>query len=382
LIVCLNVFPKEKGERNVRMVRSKKVRLLLVLVAVVAAVGLVAAAGGQKKRGDTSAETAEPKLVETITVTPGKAGRHSEFSGVLQAGEESMVSFEVAGRILEMRVSEGDEVKEGEVLARVDAAEYNLQMTQAKAGLDKAQVNYWQAKEDYARMEQLHAAGAISQLDFENAKNRLSVAEADLFQAQQSLALLQDKALLKSPVSGTILNKLSAVGQLVSPGVPVYRIGRLDPLKVVLPVPDKDVAAWRAGDEVILSLYGRTRKGKVARVFPSTNQGTGTVGVEVSVPNTEQDWLPGQVVNATRAAAMKKGLFVPVGAVINRGEEKPYVFLAAAGKAVKTPVTIGELYGDRLEILSGLKPGDQVIVKGADLLFDGDPIEQPGGTGK
>ncbi len=209
--------------------RGKKARLLLVLVAVVIAVGLVSAAAGQKKHGGADPETAEPKLVETITLVPAEAGRDAELSGVLQAGEEAMVSFEVAGRILEMHVSEGDEVKEGEVLARVDAAEYSLQVVQAKAGLDKAEVNYRQAREDYARVQQLHAAGAVSQLDFENTGNRLAVAEAGLVQARQSLALLQDKTLLKSPVSGKVIGKLSAVGQLVSPGTPVYRIGGSTP---------------------------------------------------------------------------------------------------------------------------------------------------------
>ncbi|MFZ5898116.1 MAG: efflux RND transporter periplasmic adaptor subunit [Bacillota bacterium] len=201
-----------------------------------------------------------------ITLVPAEAGRDAELSGVLQAGEEAMVSFEVAGRILEMHVSEGDEVKEGEVLARVDAAEYSLQVVQAKAGLDKAEVNYRrQGKITPAYNSSMPREP--SRIDFENTGNRLAVAEAGLVQARQSLALLQDKTLLKSPVSGKVISKLSAVGQLVSPGTPVYRIGRLDPLKVVLPVPDKDVAAWRARDEVILSLYGRTRRGKVARVF-------------------------------------------------------------------------------------------------------------------
>ncbi|TEB07775.1 Swarming motility protein SwrC [Pelotomaculum schinkii] len=100
--------------------------------------------------------------------------------------------------------------------------------------------------------------------------------------------------------------------------------------------------------------------------------GTGTISVEVEVPNPRRDWFPGQVVKASRTAAMKEGLFVPVEAVLSRGEEKPYVFLAVGDKAVKTFVTTGELFNNHLEILSGVKDGDQVVVKGADRLFDGD----------
>jgi multidrug efflux pump subunit AcrA (membrane-fusion protein) len=131
---------------------------------------------------------------------------------------------------------------------------------------------------------------------------------------------------------------------------------------------------------ITLSLYQEKREGKVVRIYPTTNQGTGTISVEVEVPNPRRDWFPGQVVNASRTAAVKEGLFVPVEAVLSRGEGQPYVFLVVGDKAVKAFVTTGEIFNNQFELLSGVKDGDQIVVKGADRLFDGDLIKQAGGA--
>lgn len=358
-------------------------RFKLVLGSVVAVL-VIAIAGyglwGHKQVDGVSAGEPEPRLVEIVTVQNGKEARYTELSAVLQAGEEALVSFEVGGRIVQLLPGEGDYVQAGQVLARVEATEYDLQVSQVQAGLEKAQVNYQQAVDNHGRMEQLHSAGAISDKDFEGVQAFLAVAEADYNQAQQAMALLQDKAQLRSPVSGTVIAKLASAGQLVGPGTPVYRLGQLDPLKVILPVPDREITSWQVGEEVELLLYGQSRSGKVLRIHPAASQGTGTIGVELRVANTARDWFPGQVVSAVRTAEAREGVFVPVAAVINRGEEQPFVFVDVDGKAAKRQVTTGELFGNKLEILDGLEAGDRLVVKGAGQLFAGDSIQQPGGN--
>ena len=84
---------------------------------------------------------------------------------------------------------------------------------------------------------------------------------------------------------------------------------------------------------------------------------------------------------AGRAEA-REGIFVPAGAVINRGEAKPYVFLVTDGKAVKRSVTIGDLFGGQMEVTSGLEPGETLVIRGAHRLFEGDGVVLPGGSGK
>jgi RND family efflux transporter MFP subunit len=358
------------------MSKNKTNHVFVILAAVLILITL--AACGSKKDKQAALET---KLVDISTVRHEKMALLSELSAALEPGEESSASFEVAGRILEMTRKEGDQVGAGEVLARLDATDYSLQVNQTGTALDKAQVAYQQAKDDLSRAEQLFKQSVIASVDYESAQNRFAIAERDYFQARQAYGLISpDKSLLKSPISGTVIAKLSSVGQLVGVGTTIYRVGQIDPLKLKLPVPDRDILSWHTGDVITLSLYQEKREGKVVRIYPTTNQGTGTISVEVEVPNPRRDWFPGQVVNASRTAAVKEGLFVPVEAVLSRGEGQPYVFLAVGDRAVKTFVTTGEIFNNQFEILSGVKDGEQIVVKGADRLFDGDLIKQAGGA--
>ncbi|MFZ5632368.1 MAG: efflux RND transporter periplasmic adaptor subunit [Bacillota bacterium] len=361
------------------MVGGKIVRAALVLVLLMA-LGAVAACG----KKDKAEPAVEARLVETVLMQVEKASRYSELSGTLQPEEEALLSFEAAGRIVEMAYREGDRISAGDLMASLDAAEYSVQVAQAKTGLDKALVNYQKAKDDFARMDQLYNQGALSKSDFENAQNRLTVAEKDYSYAQQAYSLVagagpgSGKDRLRAPIGGTVLAKLSSAGQTVGIGTPVYRIGRIDTLKVVLPVPDYEISLWKVGETVALTLYKDNREGKITRIFPTTSQGSGTIGVEVTIANPNRDWFPGQVVRAVRAVETREGLFLPAEAVMSRGEGKPYVFIANGETAVKTHVTTGDLIGTRLEITSGLKAGDRVVVRGADLLSDGGVIKQAG----
>ncbi|WP_019121020.1 efflux RND transporter periplasmic adaptor subunit [Brevibacillus massiliensis] len=400
-----------------------------------AVIGSMLVTACSSQGSDSADSLRDVKKVQVTQVKREPSVRTFELSGTLEPSEEATVSFEVPGRLVELGRSEGDKVKAGEVLARVDTSDLSLQLAranagveqagaslaevtngareqeiaQAKAALDKATVAYNQAKSDYERFEVLYQQDAISQNDYENMKNRLVLAEKDLQTAEQAYSLVTqgarqevreqtrsaydlaviakeqaalslDKTRLKAPIEGTVIAKYSSVGELINAGTPIYKIGNIDALKVVLPVPDKEIAAWRTGDSVTLELYGEKREGTVSKIYPATNQSTGTIGVEVSVPNPQHDWYAGQVVVAHRKLAGSPSIFVPVEAVISRGEEKPFVFLAVDGKAVKTHVTIGELHDNKLEISSGLQEGDSLIVKGVDRLFDGDPVESAGGS--
>ncbi|MGO0063746.1 efflux RND transporter periplasmic adaptor subunit [Brevibacillus fluminis] len=399
--------------------------------------GLVVTTAACSQKDNPTAQQApvDAKQVEAMPVKPEKVGRISELSATLQPYEEATISFEVGGRITQLAKEEGDAVKAGEVLASLDSQDYSLQLAladttvkqsgavlskvnngareqellQAKLLVDKATIGYQKALDDFNRVQKLFKEQAVSQNDLDNAKDALDIAQKDLESAKQSYSLttqgarVEDKAAqrstydqalvakqqaartlsktqLASPIQGTVLAKLNAAGQMVSPGAPVYKIGMIDTLKTVLPVPDYEIGAWKVGDSVEVALYDQKRTGKVAKIYPATNESTGTIGVEITIPNPKHDWFAGQVVKASKTIEGKTGIFVPAAAVISQGEAQPYVFVVNGGKAVKTSVTIGELIQNKLEITSGLKEGEQLVTKGADRLFDGDAIELTGGA--
>lgn len=319
--------------------------------------------------------------MQVTPVSTLKTENRTDLASLLEASEETLASFEVGGRVLELLLEEGDIVKLGDHLARLDASEYSVQLAQAETALHNAQIAYQQALDSYKRVETLYAAGAVSKTEFENARDRLAVAENAKQLAERSLDMVDGKDWLKAPIQGVVINKLVSKGQLVSAGTPAYRIGQIDELRVMLPVPDYEIKLWNIGDQVTLTLYGESREGKVTKINPATNTGTGTIGVEVRLSNPKHDWHPGQIAQVSRKFNGQTGLFVPVQSVVNRGEKDPYVFVAVNGKALKKPVKIGSISGQYLEITSGLTMGEQVISRGADRLFDGDRIET-GGTGE
>ncbi|MEK5140719.1 MULTISPECIES: efflux RND transporter periplasmic adaptor subunit [Paenibacillus] len=307
---------------------------------------------------------------------------------------------------------------------------------QAQATVDKAQSAYNKAKTDSERTQKLFEAGAATASDNENARLNATAALKDLEQAKESLSLLlegataedhqsaqasfqdalagkskalaaseqaaasqkqahanYEKALvakgqaelalsrtrLTSPVNGVILDKIVNTGDLVASGQAVYRIGSIDRLKVMLPVPDSEIKDWKKGQQVELALYEETRQGTVSNVYPSTSTDTGRVNVEIVINNPQRDWLPGQVIKAAQQVTDKNGILVPAEAVINTGS-KPFIFKDIQGKAVKTPVELGnQVVDNQLQIVSGLREGERIIVKGAENLFDGNAIQSEEG---
>jgi len=413
-------------ERNKRITTIKTILLLSMSLGLTGCSHAVTTA--VLHQTDTNA-----KPVVAAPVQIKKLATVSELSGTLEPMEETTLSFEVAGEIQSMKGKEGDTVAAGEVLAQLNSTDYSLQVAlagadvsrasaalakvrngsreqeklQAKAALDAKKISWEKTIKDYQRMEQLFKKGAISQVEHEHAKNALELSQKDYDATKQSYLLVVEgaraediastqasyqtavvsqsqaahtlaKTQLKTPISGTILSKMADVGQLANAGTPVYRIGHISQLKTVLPVPDKEIAAWHAGDIVELSLYGQKRTGKVTKIYPATNQQTGTIGVEVAVDNRQQNWFAGQVVSAKRTLSQKEGIFVPTEAVMSRGSE-PFVFLLKENKAVKTPVALGTFLESQMEITRGLQPGDIFIAKGGDRLLDGDFVTVEGG---
>ncbi|MBC9785605.1 efflux RND transporter periplasmic adaptor subunit [Heliobacterium chlorum] len=398
--------------------------------ALILSFSMLLTACGKDKASENNARS-----VEVITAAMNTQHLNSEFSGTLQGLEEATLSFEVGGRIASTLVKEGDSLSTGTVLAQIDPSDYALdldaasaaasqssanlrqiengatsyEINQAQATMEKARANLDRVKTDFDRYKVLYESSALSKKDFESAQTQLTVAENDFTYAEQvyqnvlhgardevrdqtqavyeqslsrqkKAALTLDKTRLKAPFSGTVIAKLTNAGQLVNAGTAVYKIASIGTLKVVIPVPDREIANWQKGDTVTVDLYGQKRDGQIKYIYPSASQSTGTVGVEIWMDNPNHDWLSGQVVHVYHKAKEKEALWAPVRSVVRRGAEKPYLFVLHEGHAVKRLVDIGDLINDQLEIKSGLQPGEQIITSSVERLFDGDavtPLDQP-----
>ncbi|MZP29181.1 efflux RND transporter periplasmic adaptor subunit [Heliobacterium undosum] len=379
--------------------------------------------------GKSDTPESAARSVEIVTAAMSSQQLNGEFSGTLQGLEEAVLSFEVGGRIASTLVKEGDNIPAGGVLAQIDPSDYALdldaaaaaaaqsgaslrqvengatafEVKQAQATMEKARANLDRLKADFERYKVLYDSGALSRRDFESAQTQLTVAENDFTYAEQvyqnvlhgardevkeqtqavyeqslsrqkKAALTLDKTRLKAPFSGTVVAKLTNAGQLVGAGTAIYKIAAIDTLKVVIPVPDREIGDWQKDGTVTVDLYGQKRDGKIKYIYPAATQNTGTVGVEIWIDNPNRDWLAGQVVRVNHVNKVKEGLWTPVQSVVRRGQDKPYVFVLQEGRAVKRFVEIGELINNHLEVKSGIQPGEQIITSGVERLFDGDAV--------
>lgn len=404
----------------------KKWKILLPIVITMVVILLIVV---NKNEQQAVVSQNDAKAVGVWEAKKEKLANLFELSGTLQPIEEVIVSFEVGGRILTLYHKVGDVVKQGDVLAVLDDKDYQERLAQAEGGLkqaaaglqqtqngarneeieqvkamvDKLSVLYQKMLQDFSKMEEDYRNLKVSKNEYDQARLSLEVTRKDLEAAKQGYAialqgartevkdqskaaydqalagrnqaaLLLEKNRLKAPINGTLIQKPVSVGQLVGAGSPVYKIGDVSKLKVTLSVPDYEIGNWKIGDAVQVKLYQRQKVGKVNNILPATQEGTGTVGVEVVVDNPERDWLSGQVVQCVHAVDTAESIYVPVAAVNRSGDGRTHVFLVKNGLAVKTSVKTGLLLHNRLEILSGMQAGDVVVVKGADRLLGNEKV--------
>ena len=322
--------------------------------------------------------TAQEVYVQAENVTAKSLDDLAELSGTLEPIEEATVSFEVSGRVKAVNVQEGSKVKAGEILASIDSENYALQVQQAHSQSLNAETAYNQAATDFKRYETLYQAGALAQSDYEKAKMNMETAQNNLnsaHAAQQQAELALSRTALKSPLTGVVLSKYLAQGQLTAAGTPAFKIGNTDKLKVSLLVPDYEISSWKIGDKTSLKLYEEAAEGEVTKIFPAVNEQTGGITAEITVNNPEHKWHAGQVVTCSHKAESQTAIYVPKEAVISHGGSAPYVFLVINEQAVKTEVTIGTIRNNLFEIKTGLQENDKLIVKGADRLSDGDQVK-------
>ncbi len=352
----------------------------------------------------------------TLTVELGPVARQAMIDvvtvvGTLEGQASVEVASKVAGRLEEVAVRIGDRVARGGLLARVESRELAEQVRQADASFDVARATVRQREADLKfsqtnleRSRSLFERSLLPRqtLDDADARYQSSQAQLDLARAQfnQAQARLDELKItlaateIRSPVNGFVGKRLLDPGAFVSSNTPLLSVVELDRVRLVAYVVEKDLRRVRVGsaaDVEVDAFPGEVFRGRVARVAPVLDPATRTAQMEVEVPNGDYRLKPGmysrvKLTVATKAAA----LTVPVNAVVTL-EGARGVFQVkdgtAGGKdgsskeADFVKVETGLEDGTRIEVLSGLSDGAQVVTIGAAALRDGDPVTIVAATG-
>ncbi len=342
-------------------------RPLLAIAALTACLSLAACKGG----GDAQAKAAEDKGPDAIPVEVEQVARRAIAASygntaTLEPRAESQVVAKTSGVALEVLVEEGQTVRAGQVLVRLDPDRARLQAAQSAAQVRKLEANFRRAQQLEA--QQMVSANDLDQLryDLENARAVNRLANLELSYAS-----------VVAPISGVIASRDIKAGNFVQINSPIFRIVDTARLEATLNVPEREITKLRAGQAVDLTvdaLPGRRFSGVVDRVAPVVDTGSGTFRVVASFAG-DGDLQAGMFSRlAIRYDQREDALVVPRRALLEDGGE-PAVFVVREGKASRVALELGYSDGGWVEVRKGLDEGDQVVVAGKAALREGTVVQ-------
>lgn len=320
---------------------------------------LLAACGGHDAKHIPAPEL--PNLA--VKVQLAKLEPHvsvEEVVGTVRSKQRAVVEAKVSGRVLEYTATPGAMVKAGDLLARLDVQEIQAKVDQARAMLD-------QAKRDFDRQKQLIASNATTRQEFDAADARVKIGTGAVSEAETMLSY----AKVTAPFDGVVTRKLADVGDLAMPGKPLLEIEAPTSLRFEADLPEAILDRVKLDAKMPVRL-AKVIEGTVSEISPVADPVSRTFRVKLDLPPTE-GLRTGQFGRVSVPVAEVKLLLVPQNAVLKRGQME-LVFVAQNGKAALRLVKTGKVLEDRVEVLSGLEEGEQVIVSETAKLTDGQPV--------
>jgi membrane fusion protein (multidrug efflux system) len=304
--------------------------------------------------------------VVTLIVEPKRLEDRITLPAEVKPFEELWVKAEVKGQVIDVKAEEGQRVRGDQGLVQLDPRDY-------RARLDRIEANHRLAMLDHERIEALVNKKIAAESKLDEAVARLK----ELGAQRQEAELALGRTRISAPIQG-ILNELKAKkGDLLEPGQPVAQILQIDKVKVTVGIPESDVAAisdLTEADVVIEALGKRTVRGRKCFLSSKPRSLARLYDLELAVPNPDGDILPGMFARVELVKEVfQKALVVPLYAVIVQGDDQ-IVYVEEGGRARKRKVEIGVLSDWQVQVLSGLAPGEKVVVVGHRLLDEGQEV--------
>lgn len=352
-----------------------------------------------KQNNDPATKPDESTSVETITASSSNISQQIKSFGNIRAQEIVNVSPQVSNRITEIKAELGDTVSEGEVLAKIYDATYRDQYQQAKSQLEQSRNSYVRDSLQFERQKKLYKKNLISSSEYDNAKatfqnskSQLQSSAASLTQSREDLKNTE----IKSPVYGVILSRNISVGDLASTGQTAYQIANLIgyQCRVYLPLSEwKEVKIGQHVNFRVSNQPGVGGKGRVTHISPRLDPKTGLGEVVISLTDRGQSIYQGVLVQATiNVETHKHAVVIPRSALVENVQtliepesnsiqlQREYSVFKVQGDslALQSELKLGIEQGDKVEVLSGISPGDQIVITGQNSLEDSTRVSVAG----
>ncbi len=344
---------------------------------------LLAGCGGPT--GPDKARDPRPVVVRTAPVAAASELPSTTYTGVVTSAEEGPLSFAVPGRVAATFAEPGSEVRQGEVLARLDDARYRHARDAAEGSLAELQARLAQAVREEERASRLAKIDAASLEEVERRRSGVATlrSSVDALRAQRDQAAWQlDEAVLRAPFTGIVTTAEIDAGVVVSAGQPVFTLRSMQALQVEVSLAEADVAKVVPGDRlpVRFPLAGLPPvEGVVQSVSKAASGGTRGFPLVVGLPSGPS-LVPGLTARVAVPARRPDDegppeLTVPLAAVVSPFGDRSRVLRVVEGRSEAVDVTIGATRGTRVAVRGDLAPGDEVVVAGHIGLVPGEPVE-------
>ncbi|WP_434631478.1 efflux RND transporter periplasmic adaptor subunit [Thermoanaerobacterium thermosaccharolyticum] len=404
-------------------------KIILFTFVFTLSTSILSGCGNSKK---TTSKAPQAVLVKATKAELNKIENYSTYTGVITSEEDIKVSSKISGKVKEVNFQVGSYVKEGDPLIVLDTNELNIQLAQAKASLDAAEANlaaneygnlpqeleqaktaysqaesnYLNAKTNYDRVKSLYDAGATSKQSLDSAQLQYQTAESQYENAKEQLDIIQKKqpenlkalqsqveqaqaqvelaetnvqnGIITAPISGVVTSKQIDAGEMCQAGTTLLTISNTNNVDVVINVPEDDINNLKVGQDALVSVdainNGNNLKGKISEISPSSQQ-NGIFQVKTSLDNKDNLLKSGMFAKVSIVTEIKQNaITIPKDAIMIKKYGNT-VYVVNNGKAEERLVKLGISNSDKVEVVSGIKAGETVIVSGQNMITEGTKVK-------
>jgi len=344
------------------------------------------ACGGAEKPSDTAAAAPAAASVRlapenTVTAAVSTISAGPMVSGQLTPAREATMRAQVGGSLVSLPFDRGQAVAKGTEVARIAARDLDSSLASAQTAIKSAESALAVATSELQRTETLVKGGAVASRELEQARNTVSMAEAQVSAArarERSVSQQLDDTRVHAPFAGVVSDRPANAGDVVAPGTPLVTIIDPSSLRLEANVPSDQIQQVRPGAKVTFKIRGmsdKTFEGRVDRINPTADPVTRQVTVFVTLPNTGGQLIAGLFTEGRVEALTRKGLIVPLSAIDETGPV-PTATRVKDGKAERVAVELGprQPETESVEITSGLSAGDVLVVGSAKGMANGTPV--------
>lgn len=291
---------------------------------------------------------------------------HLRLDGVIEAVQQSTVSAQTSGTVVELPFDVDDVVDGGQLIARLDDTEQRARFNQARAAQNEAESSLDDAERQFSRIESLLGRGVATQAEFDNARNALAAARARLTQAEAAVAEAReqlDYTRITAPYSGIVTARHVELGEAVAAGAPLLSGFSLEQLRVVAAIPQQYAELARRERRAEVSLDdGRVLSTGQMTFFPYADPSTHTFRLRMELEEPDGTLFPGMLVRVNLPVSERDALLIPESSLFRRGELRAVYVLDGRGRARLRQVRIGSRIDGQLEVLAGLDAGERIAV--------------------